>query len=80
MRCYCCNNNLTDFESTRRSAETGDFLEMCNRCVKGMGIATVDRIDLAGTTPLPIEDEEPDSDLELLKGVHHEVPFFDDEL
>lgn len=32
MRCYCCNSLLSDFESTRRSATTGDFLDMCNDC------------------------------------------------
>jgi len=32
MRCYCCNKALSDFESTRRSALTGEFLDMCNDC------------------------------------------------
>ena len=32
MRCYCCDKNLSDFESTRKSATTGEFLDMCNKC------------------------------------------------
>lgn len=80
MRCVCCDRKLTDFESTRRSAETGDFLDMCNRCVVGLGIATIDRIDLAGTIPLPLEDFEPEPDVEALKGMLNHPPLFDDEL
>jgi hypothetical protein len=32
MRCYCCDRALSDFESTRKSATTGEFLDMCNKC------------------------------------------------
>ena len=32
MRCYCCNAVLSDFEATRKSAQTGEFLDMCNGC------------------------------------------------
>ena len=32
MRCYCCDKPLNDFESTRKSAATGDYLDMCNKC------------------------------------------------
>jgi hypothetical protein len=32
MRCYCCDKNLSDFESTRKSVTTGDYLDMCNKC------------------------------------------------
>ena len=46
MRCCCCDVNLTEFESTRKSAVTGDYLDMCNKCIKGLGIATLDRGDL----------------------------------
>ena len=43
MRCECCNTILTDFEATRRSSETGEFLMICNRCLSGLDIATVER-------------------------------------
>lgn len=32
MRCYCCNRLLSDYESTRKSKATGDYLDMCNKC------------------------------------------------
>jgi hypothetical protein len=32
MRCYCCDKNLNDFESTRKSVSTGEYLDMCNKC------------------------------------------------
>lgn len=32
MRCVACNCRLTDFEATRRSAETEEFLDLCNDC------------------------------------------------
>ena len=41
MRCCCCNCNLSDFESTLKSATTGDFLDMCKRCIKDLDIPTL---------------------------------------
>jgi hypothetical protein len=32
MRCQCCDKNLNDFESTRKSVSTGEYLDMCNKC------------------------------------------------
>jgi hypothetical protein len=32
MRCYCCDKNLNDFESTRKSVSSGEYLDMCNKC------------------------------------------------
>lgn len=40
MRCYSCNNNLTDAESTRRGAMSGAYLDLCNKCLKQTNIAT----------------------------------------
>ena len=41
MRCYCCNKNLNNYESTLRSATTGEFLDMCVACLKDMDISTL---------------------------------------
>lgn len=38
MRCCCCNENLNDYESTLRGAKTGDFLDMCRKCLKDLNI------------------------------------------
>ena len=32
MRCVCCNKNLNDYESTRKHALTGAYLDLCNGC------------------------------------------------
>lgn len=32
MRCVACDANLSDFESSRRSAVTGHYLDLCNGC------------------------------------------------
>ena len=32
MRCVACDRNLSDFESTRKSRETNEYLDLCNKC------------------------------------------------
>lgn len=32
MRCYSCNCNLSDFESTRKSKITEQYLDLCEDC------------------------------------------------
>lgn len=32
MRCLSCDIELTDLEATRRSAVTGDYLDLCGGC------------------------------------------------
>jgi len=34
MRCYCCNAPLNDYEATRKSSTTGQYLDMCTSCYK----------------------------------------------
>ena len=41
MRCCCCNANLSDYESTLKSATTGDYLDMCRKCLKDLDIPTL---------------------------------------
>ena len=48
MRCLSCDKVLSDYESTRRSATTSEFVDLCNRCyfyVKE-DLHTIDRTDL----------------------------------
>lgn len=54
MRCLCCNRNLSDIESTRRHAETGEFLDICNKCIQDLDIPYLDRDDLGNT----LEDDD----------------------
>ena len=54
MRCYCCNKALSDYEATRKSVTTGQFLDMCNKCYGSISgdILAIERTDLRH------EDEE----------------------
>lgn len=31
-RCYACDKILNDYESTRKSAVTGQYYDLCNTC------------------------------------------------
>lgn len=33
-RCLSCDKNLSDFEATRKHAETGEYLDLCNNCLR----------------------------------------------
>lgn len=59
MRCSCCDRLLNDFESTRKSKVTGEYLDMCNKCYSTVqqDLATTSRNDLP-------EDEVPDEELD----------------
>lgn len=50
MRCLCCNKNLSDFESTRKHAITGQYLDLCHKCFHEVSsmvdLPTEDRKDL----------------------------------
>lgn len=48
MRCLSCNCVLTDFEATRKGANTGDFIDLCNRCFKSVAedMHVIERNDL----------------------------------
>ena len=54
MRCYCCNKALSDYEATRKSVTTGNFLDMCNKCYGSISgeVLAIERQDLKH------EDEE----------------------
>lgn len=54
MRCKACNVELNDFEATRKSSVTGEFLDLCNGCYKSVSsdIQAVERYDL-----MNVEDE-----------------------
>ena len=33
MRCKACNIILSDYELSRKESETGEFIDLCNRCL-----------------------------------------------
>ena len=34
MRCLSCNEALTDYEASRRSVRTHQYIDLCNDCFK----------------------------------------------
>ena len=60
MRCLACNKALNDFETTRKSATSGEFVDLCNHCFHNVeqDLETLVREDLR-------DEESYDEDLEL---------------
>lgn len=58
MKCQACDCLLSDYESTMKSATTGEYLDMCTNCLSYIKeeITIIDRPDLAGYESLD-EDE-----------------------
>ena len=54
MRCKACDIELNDFEATRKSTTTGEFIDLCNRCYKAVknDVQAIERYDL-----MDLEDE-----------------------
>ena len=48
MHCSCCDRLLTEFESTRRNANTFQFIDLCKVCFEDVKpfVPTIDRKDL----------------------------------
>ena len=67
MRCIACDCLLTDFEATRKSDATKEYLDLCNRCVMASDISgeLSERYDLEGVNEHYKEEVsgiEPDTD------------------
>jgi hypothetical protein len=60
MRCRCCDKKLSDFEATRKSINTGEYLDMCNKCYNTISnqVLTYERYDL-------YDDEDEDTSEQL---------------
>jgi hypothetical protein len=61
MHCITCNAELSDFEATRKDANTLKHLDMCNACISAADITTLDRMDLASAYDLQYFDMMDDS-------------------
>lgn len=67
MRCLSCNAALTDFEATRKTLKTEEYLDLCNNCFYTIkdDVLTLDRIDLEDEESRQDDDEYiPDYDLD----------------
>lgn len=48
MRCKACDKMLSDYESTRRSIDSDEFIDLCNTCYSSIrnDIQVSERFDL----------------------------------
>lgn len=80
MRCKACDRLLTDFESTRKSEVTGDYVDLCSHCYSSisadlLAVPMAERADLA-----PIaETERTDQPDESLGHFRSEPRLYSDE-
>lgn len=60
MRCVCCDKVLNDFESTRKSIRTGEYMDMCNKCYHTIDktVLTYERYDLQDDEDDDLDDVE----------------------
>ena len=77
MHCTSCNKLLTDYESTRKNAVTGQYLDLCKVCFEDIKpfVKVIDRKDLITEQDLDDPLEDP-SETDLDSGVSLED--FDD--
>ena len=61
MRCQACNRALTDFESTRKSATSGEYLDLCNQCFAEIS-SEVDALEREDLRDQDTIDDEYDTD------------------
>ena len=66
MKCLCCDRLLTDYESTRKHAVTGSFIDLCQQCFKAVQAAshlpTKDRKDLISSDDIDDSAEAEEQD------------------
>lgn len=64
MRCLSCNKILSDFESTRKSANTGEYLDLCNSCFSDIqyDVDAVVREDLREDEQVSEDDDYDDEE------------------
>lgn len=67
MHCTCCNALLSDYESTRKNAITGEYIDLCNDCFSDLKniVPTKDRKDLLKQSD--IDDLMDDFDEDVIK-------------
>ena len=67
MHCSCCDRLLTEFESTRRNANTFQFIDLCKVCFEDVKpfVPTIDRKDLISEADLDVVDDDPDTGVSL---------------
>lgn len=70
MRCLACNKVLNDFEATRKSVTTGQYVDLCNHCYHDVeyDITSLEREDLRETNDIETEIKLDDFQGDLFDG------------
>jgi hypothetical protein len=70
MHCRCCDAQLTDYESTRKHIDTGEYLDVCNQCFAYVrdSIQSIGRIDQETLLDEIALDIYPERDSDYLDG------------
>jgi len=66
MHCRACNKLLSDYESTRKNAVTGQYLDLCKVCFEDVKpfVKVIDRKDLITEADLDDPEEAYNDDLD----------------
>ena len=67
MHCSCCDRLLTEFECTRRNANTFQFIDLCKVCFEDVKpfVPTIDRKDLISEADLDVDEDDLDTGVSL---------------
>lgn len=79
MHCRACNKLLSDYESTRKNAVTGQYLDLCKVCFEDVKpfVKVIDRKDLITEADLDDPEEDFNDDLEDLSYTDFPLEDFD---
>jgi hypothetical protein len=63
MRCLACNALMSDFESTRKSVVTEQYIDLCNHCYYTISndVTALERTDLEHEEDMVVDDSFTDS-------------------
>lgn len=67
MRCLSCDCELTDFEATRRYSHSGEFVDLCGRCIAPIVVSldTSERFELFDPDLDSVDQTTPPDDIEI---------------
>lgn len=79
MHCRACNKLLSDYESTRKNAVTGQYLDLCKVCFEDVKpfVKVIDRKDLITEADLDDPEEDFNDDMEDLSYTDFPLEDFD---
>jgi hypothetical protein len=57
MHCTCCDKTLNDFETSIKHKDEGHYLDICVKCLDGLGIPYIGNMSLAKDSVESFEEE-----------------------